>query len=120
MQSGTGGHLPMTSIIPPQTFPLYTEPEVGFHDIDKRIADIKPPADIAALYAPREESGPAAARDDAVRRRDRRLDRERRAAVDRPGPALRADRSFVGRQRLHADLRRLFVNVPIGIAAAAL
>ena len=43
----------------------------------------------------------------AVRRRPRRLDRQRRAAVDRQGPRLLAGQPRLGRQRLHADLRRL-------------
>src|SRR6202051_4640999 len=58
-------------------------------------------------HPPREELRAAATGGDAVRSRDRRLDRERRAAVDRAGAALLADRSFVGRERLRADLRRL-------------
>src|SRR3984885_15962952 len=86
-----------------------TEP-AGPCNQDRRSAsyDIdKPTADIAALYAPREGSRPCAARGDGVRGRDRRLDRERRAAVDWAGAALLADRSFVGRERLRADVRRL-------------
>ena len=47
------------------------------------------------------------ARRRAVRRRPRRLDRERRAAVDRPRPRLLTGEPLVGRQRLHADVRRL-------------
>ena len=43
----------------------------------------------------------------AVRRRARRLDRQRRAAVDRPRPAVLPGRPVVGRQHLHALLRRL-------------
>ena len=48
-----------------------------------------------------------AARRGAVRRRPRRLDRQRRAAVDRPRPRLLPGRPVLGRQRLHAHLRRL-------------
>ena len=48
-----------------------------------------------------------AARPDAVRDRPRRLDRQRRAAVDRPRARLQPGRPLVGRQRLHPHLRRL-------------
>ena len=60
-----------------------------------------------AVHAAGQEPGPAAAGDDAVRDRDRRLDRQRRAAVDRRAPALLPRRPLLGRQRLHADVRRL-------------
>ena len=39
--------------------------------------------------------------------RPRRLDRERRAALDRPRARLHPGQPVLGRQRLHADLRRL-------------
>jgi hypothetical protein len=42
-----------------------------------------------------------------VRSRARRVDRQRRAAVDRQRPAVLPGRPLVGRQRLHALLRRL-------------
>ena len=42
-----------------------------------------------------------------VRRRPRRLDRQRRAALDRARPAVLPGEPLVGRQRLHARLRRL-------------
>ena len=50
---------------------------------------------------------PRPARADPVRRRARRVDRQRRAAVDRPRARLLPGRPVVGRQRLHAHLRRL-------------
>ncbi|CAA9476647.1 MAG: Uncharacterized MFS-type transporter, partial [uncultured Solirubrobacteraceae bacterium] len=43
----------------------------------------------------------------AVRRRARRLHRQRGAALDRPRPRVLAGEPPVGRQRLHARLRRL-------------
>ena len=53
--------------------------------------------------------GPRArpARRGAVRRRARRLDRQRRAALDRPRPELLPGEPVLGRQRVHARLRRL-------------
>ncbi len=54
-----------------------------------------------------EVAGTGAARARAVRRRAGRLDRQRRAAVDRPRPPVLPGEPVLGRQRLHPHLRRL-------------
>src|ERR1700683_11401 len=89
-----------------------------FGSVDRRSIQLsygrKVAESIAAILAddePRdtkaEEPCADAVGDDAVRDRDRRLDRQRRAALDRHGAAFLARQSLVGRQRLHAHLRRL-------------
>ena len=50
---------------------------------------------------------PGAPRAGPVRRRPRRVDRQRRAAVDRQRPPVLPGRPLLGHQRLHAHLRRL-------------
>ncbi len=52
-------------------------------------------------------AGPRASRDDAVRRRSRRRDRERGAALHRHRPRLLPAEPPVGGERLRPDLRRL-------------
>ena len=57
---------------------------------------------MSSSSAPDEMAGAGAARRCPVRRRPRRVDRQRRAAVDRPRPELLPGQPVVGRQRLHA------------------
>ena len=66
-----------------------------------------PPHPSFADDPPSQDPGSDPAGDDPVRDRDRRLDRQRRPADDRQEPQLLAGRPLVGRQRLHAHLRRL-------------
>ena len=59
------------------------------------------------VSARQEVAGAGTARAGPVRRRPRRLDRQRRAAVDRPRPRFRPGGPLLGGQRLHPVLRRL-------------
>ena len=79
----------MTLLHPGEKFP-----NLAVTPIDGAAPDVPP------LHPPREEPRPAPARDDAVRDRDRRLDRERRAAVNRTSAERLAHGPLVGRERL--------------------
>ncbi len=80
------------------------KPELPFHlvpspGVSPRVSPSFPAGQEVAC------AGPAGAC--PVRRRARRVDRQRRAAVDRHRPEVRPGRPVVGRQLLHALLRRL-------------
>src|ERR1700730_3118066 len=77
-----------------QPTPRYSEDGLAFAEGNRR-------PELAARQEPR----PDAPGDDAVRGRDRCVDRERGAPVDRRPPALLPRRPLVGRERLHAHVR---------------
>src|ERR1700730_3571607 len=77
-----------------QATPRCSEDRLAFAEGNRR-------PELAAWQEPRTD----ASGDDAVRCRDRCVDRERGAPVDRRPPALLPRRPLVGRERLHAHVR---------------
>ena len=94
--SGTGVPLPLWSMRPGTGTPLHLNRTAGAFPHDRRSPNEGPAV-----------AGARAARRRPVRRRPRRIHRERRPAVHRPRPRLRPGGPLLGHQRVHALLRRL-------------